>query len=644
MRKEQTRTKTGNKLRALRRWMLIALIGVTVGLVGVLVSYLSRYLSSWRNGTFLHLFALEHEKKLKEGTALGVLLGISCSYVLLASWMVAYVEPAGAGSGIPEVKCLLNGIELPRMMALRTLIVKVLGMTLSTTSGLAVGREGPMVHAGAMVAANVARGFTLCGCARFDEFGSDVEVRGAVSCGTASGLAAAFNAPVGGLLLVIEEGISFWSAQLTWRVVFTAMLAAYIVAVLQSTVHISGTPTVGPFGNLNNPGLFSFGTFDNSNNSYRIYDLPRTFCVRGLGRMMLPAPRRTPKTVSLSLFPPSLLRAVFLAVGAAGGLFGIVFNALASSVATWRATYVGGPRPCCCCARPREPVWYLRPFCWVGWCPATTEEELVEARASDSATPLLATSDAADDGALGNTTTPNTTFTIDGDDAVTATSSVSSSTSLSASIVASRRNLCAGARTGDAAIPFKKLADAVIVTAIVVLIEYWLTIEAGECLRIPRGTPKTPPQYLGGLQQFNCRPDHYNDLATFFFNTPDEVIHLLFHYQDGPIMESWKLVLCFLVYSAIMLLGYGVAVPAGLLVPPLVAGAAVGRAIGQGFHFRGWPLAAYGTYSLIGAAAVLGGGTFVSSWWWVFCSILFPLSLLFPCTSPQDASVGCAAQ
>lgn len=44
---------------------------------------------------------------------------------IAAAALCAYIAPAAAGSGIPEVKAYLNGIDAPSILATRTLFVKV---------------------------------------------------------------------------------------------------------------------------------------------------------------------------------------------------------------------------------------------------------------------------------------------------------------------------------------------------------------------------------------------------------------------------------------------------------------------------------------------------------------------------------------
>lgn len=116
--------------------------------------------------------------------------------VILGSVLVTYVEPVAAGSGIPAVKCYLNGIKIPKVVRLKTLVVKAIGVITSVVGGLAGGKEGPMVHCGAVIAAGISQGKS----SSFDKdfgvfryFRDDHEKRDFVVGGASAGVAAAFG-------------------------------------------------------------------------------------------------------------------------------------------------------------------------------------------------------------------------------------------------------------------------------------------------------------------------------------------------------------------------------------------------------------------------------------------------------------------
>ena len=117
--------------------------------------------------------------------------------------------PQAAGSGIPVVKSYLNGNKLVGILRLRTLIAKVLGISCSVAIGLPVGREGPMVHAGAIAASFTARKLSIFLKGKigrdYGGFDNDYHRRNFVSMGAAAGVAAAFHAPIGGILFSLEE-------------------------------------------------------------------------------------------------------------------------------------------------------------------------------------------------------------------------------------------------------------------------------------------------------------------------------------------------------------------------------------------------------------------------------------------------------
>ena len=51
-------------------------------------------------------------------------------------------QPAAGGSGIPEVKCYLNGLKIPHIVRFKTLVCKIVGVIGSVAASLAVGPEG----------------------------------------------------------------------------------------------------------------------------------------------------------------------------------------------------------------------------------------------------------------------------------------------------------------------------------------------------------------------------------------------------------------------------------------------------------------------------------------------------------------------
>ena len=55
------------------------------------------------------------------------------------------MEPTAAGSGITEIKAYLNGINLNKVVRIRVLIFKVIGMCFSVGAGLPLGNNLPLL-------------------------------------------------------------------------------------------------------------------------------------------------------------------------------------------------------------------------------------------------------------------------------------------------------------------------------------------------------------------------------------------------------------------------------------------------------------------------------------------------------------------
>ena len=78
-------------------------------------------------------------------------ISISVLYSFTAAMLTIYVGPGAMGSGIAELMGYFNGVHIPNMIGVRTLIVKVLGTSLGVSASLAIGKEGPLAHIGGCV-------------------------------------------------------------------------------------------------------------------------------------------------------------------------------------------------------------------------------------------------------------------------------------------------------------------------------------------------------------------------------------------------------------------------------------------------------------------------------------------------------------
>ena len=143
---------------------------------------------------------------------LALISGILC-------WIVRK-EPLAGGSGIPQVKGILLGRI--RMEWLRVLCLKFLGAVLGIGAGLSLGRQGPSVQFGACIGQGISRLWGRAGAR---------EERSLLVAGAGAGLAAAFNAPLAGVVFCMEELAPGFSAI---QVLSGIVAAAVSTAVSQS--------------------------------------------------------------------------------------------------------------------------------------------------------------------------------------------------------------------------------------------------------------------------------------------------------------------------------------------------------------------------------------------------------------------------
>jgi chloride channel 7 len=268
-------------------------LGIIIGFMGYVVAFVTGAISNYKFDT-CNRFIQENQWESAFFSFIFFCMFYSC-----VAGLLCWIEPAAAGSGIPEIKAYLNGINLNKVVRIRVLFCKVIGVCFSCASGLPLGKEGPMIHAGSIVGAAVSQGKTIAfgfdtSWTKFQDLRNDRSKRDFVTFGAAAGVAAAFSAPIGGILFTLEEGASFWSTTLTFRAFFCAMMTQLTLNLLYSGFQL---------GVDNANGLFAFGLFDDFT-GYSTYEL-----------------------------------LIFTVMGAVGGIMGAFFNYLNMRVTMYRMQY-----------------------------------------------------------------------------------------------------------------------------------------------------------------------------------------------------------------------------------------------------------------------------------------------------------------
>ncbi len=168
--------------------------GIFVGIAGGLSISLFRFLLNESEDLRIYLYYACLIPSLRRDDPLPLL-----SYALLllaiggALYAMCRYAPMAGGSGIPQVKGVILG--LMKMKWLRILWVKILAGAIGIGAGLSLGREGPSIQIGAVAGQGLSRAL---GRTRMEE-------RYLITSGASAGLAAAFNAPLAGMMFALEE-------------------------------------------------------------------------------------------------------------------------------------------------------------------------------------------------------------------------------------------------------------------------------------------------------------------------------------------------------------------------------------------------------------------------------------------------------
>ncbi|MEE6518365.1 hypothetical protein FKM82_029340 [Ascaphus truei] len=129
-----------------------------------------------------------------------------------------------------EIKTILSGFIIRGYLGKWTLIIKTITLGLAVSSGLSLGKEGPLVHV-ACCCGNIL-------CHLLPKYRkNEAKRREVLSAAAAAGVSVAFGAPIGGVLFSLEEVSYYFPLKTLWRSFFAALVAAFTLR------------SINPFGN-----------------------------------------------------------------------------------------------------------------------------------------------------------------------------------------------------------------------------------------------------------------------------------------------------------------------------------------------------------------------------------------------------------
>ncbi|KAM3850448.1 chloride channel K, partial [Diretmus argenteus] len=145
------------------------------------------------------------------------------SLCALASSFSHNICPFSTGSGLPEVRTMLSGVEMPHYLSLTNMFAKFLGLTctLAASSTVFLGKVGPFVHLSTMLGAYLSRLCSLIQGRKEEKSSGEMLVVSA-----AVGVASCFGAPISGVLFSVEVMCSHFALRDYCPCVFSAACGA----------------------------------------------------------------------------------------------------------------------------------------------------------------------------------------------------------------------------------------------------------------------------------------------------------------------------------------------------------------------------------------------------------------------------------
>ncbi len=184
-------------------------IGVTVGCANIIFRELIIFVQLLSFGTESEVILYNLQttpvwKILLIPTLGGLIVGI-----------ISRIFKSSAGRSVPDV---IKAVSLNKVIPSLTPVIKIITSSITLGTGGSAGREGPIVVIGAGVGSSVARLFKF----------SSTRVATSAAAGAAGGIAATFNAPLGGAMFAAEVLVGEFSLKTFTSIIISAVTATAV--------------------------------------------------------------------------------------------------------------------------------------------------------------------------------------------------------------------------------------------------------------------------------------------------------------------------------------------------------------------------------------------------------------------------------
>lgn len=181
--------------------------------------------------------------------------------IWFATKFVQIVAPQSAGSGVPELKAIIRGVEVKDFLTVECLFAKLVGLLVVQGVAFPLGKEAAFIHIAAILAQMLSSKSS-----NTDMFSNELKQRDILVSASAIGLASALVSPIGGIftykplrfrdfctkhssftgfLFVIELNSIYFSIRHYWHGFYGAVLSVILISFLYSWIY--DIPNIMPY-------------------------------------------------------------------------------------------------------------------------------------------------------------------------------------------------------------------------------------------------------------------------------------------------------------------------------------------------------------------------------------------------------------